>query len=363
MRTFRLILVATALAALALADLAPPMATAQTGPSIATRLEPVFQCYTELEFDQGIDLASSLLKETDLTDRDRIAIYSLLSMLTYAKGEQYLGRSYSYLDKIAQLGPCTAPLPSDYWPQNLRDQWYRILNNSGMLTCPEPAAYAAGDAAGKDESRAGPRTIAIMEFDNFSTGKYQEKLGYLAKGLASFFEADFAQFSTLRVVERDKIDFIKNEILMTKDGLVDPATAVKVGKLLGAQVMIFGSIVQMDDKEAKMVVKAVDVETSRILTFAERSGKPDFFHMQEEMVIELAQNLEPLLQRDELKALKTNGTPNETAAELYSQGLYYMDKYEYAKAYDFFSQAYKLDNTFIEAKQKMDVYRPLVMSS
>jgi len=44
---------------------------------------------------------------------------------------------------------------------------------------------------------------------------------------------------------------------------------------------------------------------------------------------------------------------------LYAKGLEYMDRYDYKKAYDFFKQAYELDNTFVEAKRKMDIYRPL----
>jgi TolB-like protein len=223
------------------------------------------------------------------------------------------------------------------------------------MVCPERADYTAAEAGPR------PRTIAVMEFDNFSTGEHQEKLGYLTKGLADFFEADFAQIGTLKVVERDKIDFIKNEILLAKDGMVGADTAVRVGKLLGARIMVFGSIVQLDDEKAKMLVKAVDVETSEILAFCEREGKPDFFKMQEEMVVELAEKIEPKVQDQE--AFKANGTRSTAAAELYSQGLYHMDHYEYAKAYAFFKQAYEADNTFAEAKRKMEVYRPLVLSS
>ncbi|MFH2051431.1 MAG: CsgG/HfaB family protein [bacterium] len=345
-----------ALAAAVLILAAGPAVVRAQG-SMPEKLEPVLGYYAELEFDKGIELASGYLDDPGLTSQDRIAIYSLLSMLTFAKGEQYMGRSYSYLEKIAEIGPCVIPLPSDYWPQNLRDRWYRIARDAGALVCPEPSFAGAVDAPADR-----PRTVAVMEFDNFSVGKYQEKLGYLTKGLADFFEADFAQVSTLRVVERDKIAFIRDELMLNKDGLVDQAAAVKIGKLLGAQVMIFGSVVQMDDKQAKMIVKAVDVETSRILAFAERDGKPDFFRMQEDMVIEMAEKLEPLLEEEQLRALKANGTEDEEAAALYSQGLYYMDSYQYARAYDYFKQAYDRDASFVEAKRKMDVYRPLALA-
>ena len=40
-------------------------------------------------------------------------------------------------------------------------------------------------------------------------------------------------------------------------------------------------------------------------------------------------------------------------------GLDYMDKYDYKKAYEHFKTAYELDNSFVEAKRKMEIYRPL----
>jgi hypothetical protein len=37
-----------------------------------------------------------------------------------------------------------------------------------------------------------------------------------------------------------------------------------------------------------------------------------------------------------------------------------MDEYEYEKAYDYFRKAYEKDNSFAEAKKKMEIYKPLV---
>ncbi len=48
------------------------------------------------------------------------------------------------------------------------------------------------------------------------------------------------------------------------------------------------------------------------------------------------------------------------AARLYSLGLKYMDEYQYEKAYDYFKKAYEKDNSFAEAKRKMEIYKPLV---
>ena len=308
--------------------------------------------YAELEFEEGIALARQVLERDDLEVRDRIAAYSVLSLLTFAKGESYMQESYSYLEAIADLGPCEIDLPEQFWPQSLRDRWYGVAQASGALVCP----------ASSPEDQ-GIRTIAIMEFDNYSTGEYQEKLGFLTKGLSDFFESDFGQLSELDVVERDKIDFILKEIMLTKEGMVEQSTAVKACKLLGAQIMVFGSVVQLDKKNARMLVKAVNVETSEIMASAERQGKPDFFAMQKELVKELVGKLDLSLNKETEQRIDAAGTESEDAAALYSRGLYHTDRYEYAEAYDYFKRAWESDQSFTEAKAKMDIYRPLAMSS
>ncbi|MDD5720715.1 MAG: CsgG/HfaB family protein [Candidatus Krumholzibacteria bacterium] len=344
--------VATALVVAVLPVVLPPAAAAATE-SVVDQVAQVYGYYGELEFEKGIALANAILAQGELEVKDRIEVYSALSLLTFALGESYIQESYAYLDRIAALGPCVTALPASQWPQQLRDQWYGVAHTNGALVCNGPTTT---------EDRK-IRTVAIMEFDNFSVGKYQEKLGFLAKGLAEFFEADFSQLSELNVVERDKIDYILKEIMLAKEGMVEQSTAVQAGKLLGAQVMIFGSLVQLDDRNARMTVKAVNVETSQIIATAERQGKPDFFAMEKELVKELAGRLDLTLSAEVKARIDEVGTRLETAADFYSHGLYHMDRYEYAEAYDFFRKAWEADPAFAEAKHKMDIYRPLALSS
>jgi tetratricopeptide (TPR) repeat protein len=311
------------------------------------QLNQVIQYYINLEIDKGLELAQKFIARDDLTAQDSIAGFAVMSMLTYCKGEDYKKKAFGYLDKIATLGPCKIHLPYDFWPKPIREKWYNILKARDQLTCPPES---------KDI-----QTVAIMEFDNYSVGKYQEQLGFITKGLADFFESDFAKISDLKVVERDKIDVILKEIELGESGVVDVATAVRAGKLLGAQLMIFGSITQLDDKNTKMLVKAVKVETSEIIATVEKEGKPEYFKMEKELVEDMANKLQLTLNDDTKAMIEESGTDSEDAATLYSQGLYYMDQYDYKKAYEFFKKAYDMDNTFVEAKKKMDIYRPLAV--
>ncbi len=321
-------------------------AAAQSAPGVGEQLTLALQHYNELNFEDGITVAEGILDRDDLNRRDSVAAYEILSLLTYALGEEYMTRSLGYLEKISQVGPCVIHLPRELWPQQLRDRWYYLANQANALMC--------GDEG------EGVTTIAVLPFDNYSIGEYQEKLGLLSHGLAEFFAHDFRKASSLTVIERDKIDFLLQELELTKAGAVDAATAAKVGKLLGAQYMVFGSITQMDDDEAKFLVRTVDVETSEIVATAEREGKPKYLRMQKELVDDLAKQLNLALGSDFKKLLNEGTSASLDAATLYSQGLEYQRNYDYRAAYEAFKQAYELDPKFTEAKRKMDIYRPLV---
>jgi TolB-like protein len=325
----------------------PGAAEAGEDDTIAQRLAEAVNLYTELEFDKGLQITDRLLARDDLSPNDSIAIFEVKSIITYAKGQQYKNKAFDYLQDISKIGHCLIHLPREIWPTELRDKWYSISKQRNILSCPM-------------EEDSEIRTIAIMEFDNYSVGEYQEKLGDLSKGLADFFEYDFSRFSDLKVVERDKIDYILKELKMSEEGKIDKATAVKAGKILGAQLMVFGSITQIDDDNAVMLARAVNVETSEIITIAEKRGEPNFVAMEKELVKDLAEQLELAVTDSNRELIEESGTQDMDAARLYSMGLKYLDRYEYSKAYDFFRQAYEKDSSFTEAKQKMEVYKPLI---
>jgi len=320
---------------------------AQEGGDVAGRLAEAIDLYSNLEFDKGMVIAKELIKQDNLTARDSIAIFEVMSIITYAKGQEYQRKAFEFLTKITAIDPCLVLFPREIWPSELRDQWYKLINEKNKLICDE-------------ESDPAIRNIAVMEFDNYSVGKYQDELGYLAKGLADFFQHDFSQISSLKVIERDKIDYVLKELELAESGKVDKATAARVGKMLGAQLMVFGSITQLSSKSTRMIVRVVKVETSEIIASVDMEGKPDYVALEKKLVGELAEKLDIMLTDETKLLLKESNTESMDAAKLYAQGLDYMDQYDYAKAYEYFKMAYDKDNSFTEAKRKMEIYRPLI---
>jgi len=331
---------------LSLALMIPTNVFSQDDQPIAAVLGKAYKLYSLAEFEDAMNLSDGLLNRSNLTSKDSINVYEILGLCNYAKGKEYMDRSFEYLNKIASIGPCINSLPQDFWPKELCNKWYSVLKAGSVLNC--------------SSTNSGAPTIAFLPFDNFSMGDYQEKLGLFSNALAEFFAHDFRKISQLEVVERNKMDYLLDELKRTEAGITSDAAAVKIGKMLGAKLMVFGTISQIDDRTARMVARVVEVETSRIVTSVDEEGAPNFNKMQKSLVEKLAKELAVEVGGSSKDLLQQGGTGSLDALYYYSLGLEQTDQYDYKKAYENFKKAYELDNSFTEAKQKMDTYGPLV---
>ncbi len=125
-------------------------------------------------------------------------------------------------------------------------------------------------------------TVAILYFDY--SGK-DEQLGVLRKGLAQMLISDLSSQESIRIVERDRLEAILAELKLGQSAKIDPSSAAKVGKLLGARYMVLGgyfdlmSILRVD-------ARVVEVETGKVVQSVGANGKPDDFLSVEQKVSE-----------------------------------------------------------------------------
>ena len=91
------------------------------------------------------------------------------------------------------------------------------------------------------------------------------------------------------VVERERLDAVCDELSLGMSGIVDPATAVQAGKLLGAQYILCGSlnglstrrnsgeIIGIGNKNAQVYahisMRVIEVETGRVVLASRGDGR------------------------------------------------------------------------------------------
>lgn len=124
-------------------------------------------------------------------------------------------------------------------------------------------------------AQANSPVVAVLYFDNNSFGKDRADYDGLGKGIADLLITDMASNSSMRVVERDRIQSILQEQSLVQSKSIDPQTAVRLGKLLGAQYMITGGF--MSDSKGTLLVtsRVISVETGAITNPVKLQSKGD----------------------------------------------------------------------------------------
>lgn len=92
-------------------------------------------------------------------------------------------------------------------------------------------------AAASDKPR-----IAVIEFKNKADNQYWWHGG--AEAMQDVFVTELFKSGKFRVVEREQLAALMQEKNLTLSGDLDPSTAVRVGKLLGVNYLLTGSITE-----------------------------------------------------------------------------------------------------------------------
>jgi len=93
--------------------------------------------------------------------------------------------------------------------------------------------------------------LAVLYFNNQSG---RADYNSLQKGLALMLFDDFQKIKrkNFQVVDRGKLQALIDELKLSTSGLVKPETAPRVGKLLGAETILYGDL--LSDKKAELKV-------------------------------------------------------------------------------------------------------------
>lgn len=76
------------------------------------------------------------------------------------------------------------------------------------------------------------------------------------------------------VITRDRLLVVLKELSLDTSLLVDERTRLKLGKIIGAKLMVFGDIIEIVYDRMMIHLKLVEVETGKILTSVEKYYNP-----------------------------------------------------------------------------------------
>jgi len=193
--------------------------------------------------------------------------------------------------------------------------------------------------------------IAVLPFNNGgSYGQGKDDFDALERGIAGMMISELSQNPAARIVERQEVQRLIDEQNLGAQGRVDPQTAAKVGKLVGARYVVLGTFIDFYG-DFRVDVRLVNAETSEIVkTESERMQRDHMFDIIRNIAARLMKDANlPALQRQASDQRMSRQVPTE-ALTYYSRALLYSDHGQKDKAVEMFNRAIDIFPDYAEAK-------------
>jgi TolB-like protein len=271
-----------------------PDATVRTAPAVGVQPAPDATLLAEFRADPDaffFDLrhrdilaaAQALLADPDAPEADRAAALRALGQVYAVRKAPAQARAafaaYFALRPRAELEPASA------WPPAVVRAFYGVRDSLGQ-EAPEPPAGVVTLAVGPMDNHSPDLPGAPFDMERF------------AAGLTTMIVSDLQPATSLQLVDRQRLEVLRREIALSRSGFVDPAQAVRAGRLLGAQSYLFGGVTMLPGPLVRIDLRLVETETGRILLSASKEGKvregSDLLKLERQVVELLAKRLDTL---------------------------------------------------------------------
>jgi tetratricopeptide (TPR) repeat protein len=342
--------------ALAVAVVCAVLAACATGGARTAVLSPADLAALEAQRAQqptNPDLNLRLAKAYHAASRFAAARAALATVLLQQPDNRvaraYLGFTYEGLEQFdsarAVYGELLAARPTG--------EVSRLLNGRLALLARKELHAAARASLSREvelsRTPPDPNTVAVFPFRY--TGQ-DSSLRPLERGLAALVVSDLSHVRSMRLVERERLQALLDEMRLTASGRVDPATGARSGHLVGAGQVVQG---QFQDLQGGLRLDAAMVRASDAQVAATGSGRDQLnllFDLEKSVVFQLLTKMGVPLTPAESIAISERPTRDLQAFLLYSRGLEAQDRGDFQAASANFRAASQRDPSFQAAAQQ-----------
>ena len=203
--------------------------------------------------------------------------------------------------------------------------------------------------------------VAVLSFRNLGdinqegssagSGLTAEDRAALQETLGEYLQATLAAIPDVKLVERDALAKVIAEQELSLSGLTDPVTAARVGKIVGAEKLIYGSFLQSGDK-LSVIARLADAETAKVVGTEIVDGSSDDIAM---LFEQLAERLAVQLNvRQQKSGILRQAVPVRKleAATYGSRAMAFLAKDDYESAFQNFDRALLVENDNLDLRIK-----------
>ena len=310
------------------------------------------------QYDEAITLYKEYLadKPHDINARNKLgyaylktekwdkAVFEFKTVLRKKKGEPYavLYLGMAYLNKGEYKNAI------ETW-QTYRDKKQPLvekeINRFLTLLLIKENQRAAEKALAEEKMLATvppkANTVAVCYYDDFSPDK---SLRAFQKGLAAMLITDLSKVKSFKVVERLRLQALLEEMKLGQTGIVDVKTAPRVGRLLGAENLIVGSLTKGSIRATSSLSSASKGKVKG--TTSVRAELKNFYTLPGAIIKGVVSVLGVELSAGEIKAIGIPHTKSFKAFSYFGRALDELDAGNWKKVKYLFKKAIEADPKF-----------------
>jgi tetratricopeptide (TPR) repeat protein len=201
--------------------------------------------------------------------------------------------------------------------------------------------------AAERELSTRPAVAGVVGVFPFLMSTSDPQLRPLATAFAELLSSDLGHTSRLRVVERARVKQLLDEIRLSESRRVEPATAVRGGRLLGAGTLVQGRIDgSATDLDVQAAVVRVQTPATAANVLRARNALSRVFDVEKSVALGVYQRMGIQLTSGERDRVMHHETRNVQALLELGFGLESQDAGRYAEAAEHFTRAAQLDPNF-----------------
>jgi TolB-like protein len=226
------------------------------------------------------------------------------------------------------------------------------LRDARLARLRADVAATLTDEAARNARPAPDNSIAVLEF---AIGGADTALAPLGKGVAAMIAGDLVQLGRFTVVEREKLALLLDEVRLGQSaGAVDPASAPRAGRLLGARTLVQGSV-GGGASGVSLDAGLTESATGKAVGTGADAGGPleKLFALEKEVVVELVEGLGVTLTPEERESIGQPPTRDIEAFLAWSRGLGYEDAGDPVRARASYQEAVDRDPGFRVARDHL----------
>ena len=265
----------------------------------------------------------------------------------------YLGLSEEQLGDLAAARQTYGQAAGMTTKSEQKDE---IRNRLALLTRKELQFAARQALAREAELSATPpeaNSVAVFPFRYIGVN---EDLRPLERGLTHLVITDLSRVESLRLLERERVQVLVDEMQLTEAGRVDGATGARSGRLLRAAQVVQGSLQDLP-APGRLKLDADVVNSSTATVVAEgtaEDGLQRLIDAEKGVVLQLLQRMGITLTPAEQRAISERPTADLQAFLAFSRGLEAEDRGDFTAAQSAYAQAVSRDPNFRIARDRRD---------